>query len=104
MTTPLEASIKHWETMRDSYAVPRLHYADCALCTVHPKCDGCPVALSTGETNCYGTPYYAALDAWFDWAKSPHSPHRRKEWRKEAQNEIDFLRGLLNGKGNNHAN
>lgn len=35
----------------------------CALCSVHPDCIGCPVAIRVNDTGCYSTPYWDFIDA-----------------------------------------
>ncbi len=50
-------------------------------------CRGCPVREFTGRTGCYGSPYYAAADAFY--ASDNH------EWQELAGKEITFLESLL---------
>lgn len=94
----LRASIEHWE--RHAAGTPKpgetIYGHDCALCSLfvgHGKvmCQGCPVAEKMEVGGCCGTPYYRAKDAWLRAANS----HESVEFRKCAQEEVDFLKSLL---------
>lgn len=96
----LQASIKHWERMRDgkNYHDEVPDSKNCNLCIRFAKngcCLGeelCPVHQKTGAPSCANTPYHDAHTEWyFRTDKHRLSP----EWRKCAQAEIDFLTSLL---------
>ena len=96
-----EASIRHWERMRDGrrrivgkrgeQELEAPFAPHCALCRRFREggCAGCPVADSTGVSHCEGTPYDEAYGAWH--RNGPDSP----EFRAAAAREVKFLRGLL---------
>ena len=100
----LEASIRHWERMRDGkrhimgtgdYKWPEMPVAEhCALCRLFligvemsDSCVGCPVN-DAGHRHCRNTPYEQA-----------HLEHQRNgqsaSFRAAAAREVEFLRGLL---------
>ena len=97
----LEASIRHWERMRDGkrrMVGPRNNQGvevpeapDCALCRRFrgDDCVGCPVADSTGVTHCDNTPYDAADTAWDAYGIES------RQFILAADREVEFLRGLL---------
>lgn len=92
----LEGSIAKWK--RNARArtpeIVRLSVADCPLCDLYwdSYCDGCPVALRTGEAKCRETPYIDAASAHDDWewGDSDGGP-----FRTAAKKEVEFLRSLL---------
>lgn len=60
---------------------------ECDLCLTYGDCTGCPIALSTGESSCQGTPYDAFMRATaYDKYKPTKLP--------QAQPMIDFLEKL----------
>ena len=93
--TALRGSISKWEgilagTIQDEG--PR----NCPLCKlfwyVGEDCKGCPVAASTGFSNCGGTPY----EDFGEVMESGVSDSERQRLGKEiAQRELDFLKSLL---------
>jgi hypothetical protein len=94
----LEKSIAHWRRMHDAESPEDLGkespYGDyCALCDLFSgkDCEGCPVAIKTGKTECDGSPWANARDFFGQW-KSGWST--RAEWRKAARKEITFLESL----------
>jgi hypothetical protein len=96
----LRESIKHWERMRDRKVKPRENSEspdgdECALCRITDhNCSRCPVWADTGRWSCVTTPYHAALNAWWTWTDEGGRKYR-EFWRKHAQAEIDYLKGLL---------
>lgn len=88
----LELSILHWqenvaaETPEGASTASR----DCALCRAYPGdyCDGCPVAETSGQSECEGTPYNEAYFALNKWR---YRGGTREQWRIAAQAELDFL-------------
>ena len=75
----LKGSIEKWEKIVAGEGID-LGTVNCPLCQIFvvPKdsCEGCPVMEKTGESDCYGSPYY------------DHRPD-------SAQDELDFLESLL---------
>ncbi len=56
------------------------------------------MAEKTGEGGCAGTPYSLAsrcLGEWLDHPQDDAEGYRRDTFREAAQEEIDFLKGLL---------
>lgn len=106
--TALKGSIAKWEAIVAGTDIDR-GPDNCSLCWMFWKndCIGCPVAESTGETCCEGTPY---AHEWYRLAAKV--PCAGAPWRQSssvlgkdgqpipaavraAQAELDFLRGLL---------
>ncbi len=100
----LESSINHWKRMRDGkrkkskdkinsedgLEVP--YGGDCALCREfnikRNACDGCPIFIKTGMSECMNSPYWEARTALDnDGINSP-------EFKSAAQKMIDFLESL----------
>lgn len=100
--TALKGSIAKWEGIVAGACKDR-GAENCALCDAFngddANCEGCPVALKTGESNCIGTPWQQWAAEHFDpsgdididggWAAD--TPKRKKI----AQAELDFLKSLL---------
>jgi hypothetical protein len=99
--TPLEKSIKHWEANVAAELPNEASTAasDCALCVETPglDCGTCPVKMQTGKIECEGTPYGEARDALSLWNYRPSNLNLKLKaaFRKAAQEELDFLKGLL---------
>jgi len=99
ITKYLLQSIEHWRRML-AQREPTLDEAPgsiyCELCRefIGGRCNGCPVALATGQPFCEGSPYRAASEAWLRWHCEP-SEASREEWRECARAELAFLEGLL---------
>ncbi len=105
----LKDSIEHWERMmRDPDCGDRLYRDECALCNLFwnpaEACPRCPIGAHTGLGQCMGTPYGQARDALGvylcakTYGEANLAPLRRA-WRESAQEEIDFLRSLLEPQG-----
>lgn len=110
--TALELSIEHW---KQNVAAERPSEAscsggDCALCLkfyafdsvenergnveYFEECVRCPVYAATGGRQfCYGTPYYEARDALFEWKSDLEA---RDDWIIAAKAELDFRISLRN--------
>lgn len=90
---PLEANIKHWEELSttENLKLTSTNSEHCALCTAHPECVDCPVALHTGKPHCLDTPYYSARDALYRylWAEG-----NLETFQHEARRELEFLKSL----------
>ena len=94
----LEKSIAHWRRMHDADSPVELGNESpcggyCALCDLFSDkgCEGCPVAIKTGQADCDGSPWAHARYFFNGW-KSGWSA--RAEWRKAARKEIKFLESL----------
>ena len=99
----LKESVAHWERLLACKTKQELeaegygaeHCALCEMFSENPQCNGCPVAESTGEDSCDGTPYYKAdkeLDRYLGyWVVNP----RKTFPRKQVKAELDFLKSLL---------
>ena len=95
----LQASIRHWERMRDGKRRKMRDDAagtmelempigqHCGLCRATEDCDDCPVA-SYGSA-CENTPFYEAEFAFHQ--AGPNSD----EFKLEANKEVEFLKSLL---------
>lgn len=93
----INASIKHWENLRDGCGTG-LGHGDCALCTLflhgqdankkYTECIYCPIAQKTGQPLCRGTPYRAATKLFYPI--NPDNPERRAAF----QAMVDFLKSL----------
>ena len=89
----LEASIKHWERMRDDPEGKEEPFSeDCPCCQEFTSvlCEGCPISEAVEEFGCDNTPYWLARNAFEELGKD--SP----EFKEAAQAEIDFLNEVLN--------
>lgn len=90
-----ERVVKAWEKCGPNGIIDPdkdgIGYDGCGLCTQYlvgaywsrrSDCEGCPVALDTGEVGCIGTPYdkYAEQEEFFN--------------QEGAQKELDYLRDL----------
>lgn len=96
----LRQSIKHWEKNvgAEKVGLASVDGSSCALCDAYRAtfdCFGCPVAQETGDHFCSGSPYDKASDAWDRWFAYPADDEVRANFRVAAQQELDFLRGLL---------
>lgn len=95
----LRASVEHWEENVEAEtpneASISMHH--CALCLrfFEDGCSGCPVFNVTKVVRCFRTPYGKASLKLTRWHSHPYDAEYRDEWRKAAQAELDFLRGLL---------
>lgn len=91
-TDLIQASIEHWERMRDNRDCGEQPFTDdCPLCQRYFNsgpdfCHNCPIFRLTGMTSCKGTPYSKARAAW---------EFHPAEWPARAQDEINFLKLLL---------
>lgn len=104
----IRASIKKWEVIRDyldengpSLWVENYGGGTCALCELYfdesmesefneeesKPCLKCPVYKRTGEHQCMGTPFYL----FHELEGTPGAP-------QAAQQEVDFLKSLLENK------
>jgi len=89
MTTPLEASIEHWEEIvNEPMGTIDFEADDCPLCKVYwdSLCVGCPIQKATGEQNCKGTPYE---DVCLSLAEEDEVGFKR-----HATQMLDFLKSL----------
>lgn len=105
----LERSLEHWRENIKKAEAGTLTWADisgekCSLCHVHftnLDCGTCPVKISTGQSHCYGTPYYVARTALYAVIEMEDSPDKGlRQERKQAlidacHLEVTFLEGLL---------
>lgn len=90
----LEESILHWWRLATGQTLPdeTIGSEHCGLCRMfaipNSSCDGCPVAISSGQSGCAGTPFESASLSWHidGW----HSPH----FRRRATHELSFLISL----------
>lgn len=93
----LKASIAKWERNAEAKtpAEFKIGEKDCPLCDLfRPNlCDGCPVANSTDEIFCCGTPYNLAATAKYDWIRGFKSAAHRAH--AAARDEVAFLKNLL---------
>ncbi len=99
--TALTASIAHWlanskaTTPADASDSPD----DCALCglfyDLEPWCFGCPVQQATGNRLCGGSPYSRAGGLLARWRADPNNPDLAEAFRFAANEEYEFLKGLL---------
>mgnify|MGYP000939871586 CR=1 FL=1 len=68
--TALSESIAHWRRYADgdlSEGEPGAH--NCALCYLYqPDCVGCHVSEATEQSDCQGTPFYLAREAYRRYA------------------------------------
>ena len=96
--TALQASIAHWERLRDGKTLPDegIGGTHCALCQAFlqigsftPSCEGCPVKEGTGFRYCNETPYLEAARAY--GLNGPTS----LEFSAAASDMVDFLTNLL---------
>lgn len=89
----LEGAIKHWQynlTAVREVLEPSFARYSCPLCALFGNsCDGCPIAERTGLLDCKGTPYSAAIHAWWRVEDYPFP-----EYHKECQAMLDFLKSL----------
>ena len=91
----LNDSIEHWKRLETGTAseTEGVGAKNCALCKLFRSgpayCVGCPVMRSTGQSDCDGSPYPMADDAYREYGKD--SP----EFRAAAKIEREFLEGLL---------
>ena len=100
--TALERSIARWDELAQAEETRWLDLsaADCALCQLFwaraPKgCGQCPVAIQTGRTACFGSPFYLASASLEDWKEDPENDELRDHFRQSARAEAEFLRSLL---------
>ena len=95
-------SIEHWYRISACKTLEALdkegYYCEsCALCKeyIDLLCKGCPIALKTGQSACYGSPWYNAAESLEDWECGA-------EWTSQDQAnieaEIRFLESLLEDK------
>lgn len=101
----LKASIRKWE--RNVAAVGpadvKLGAFSCPLCKLYNpdewvisrSCHSCPVYAKTKRLYCDGTPYKKAAKAKYDWHYQTTNEKAAKAFRRAAQAEVNFLRGLL---------
>ena len=97
----LNKSIKHWKRMALFTDVERFRHEEpnarhCALCSLFRDfggCAGCPVKEKTGEDFCNNTPYEYASGRYCYVDDAP-TKSDWESWRKAAQAEIDFLKGV----------
>jgi hypothetical protein len=91
----LKGSIAKWEAIVDGTGVDN-GPDNCPLCQLfrnasgnRVRCDGCPVAMHTGETGCHGTPYdaYEEEENLGDLSDG--------EMKNLAAAELSFLKSLL---------
>jgi hypothetical protein len=89
----LRGSIAKWERIvaREKEDCGKL---DCPLCDLfwEQGCQGCPVAIKTGQDACRGSPYER------DWTRAGGGPGIRAlspNLKKAALKEVEFLRSLL---------
>ncbi|RLB60223.1 MAG: hypothetical protein DRH08_15725 [Deltaproteobacteria bacterium] len=77
----LKESIKHWERMlkpenwQGRESPLGVH---CLCCMTFVFCEGCPIQQYTEKTDCYGTPYYDAEEAWAVKDKAIFNKHGKK--------------------------
>lgn len=100
----LKASIAKWERNAEA-KIPEnylLGTKTCSLCQLFNnwkeqgadlKCDGCPVK-DAGFRYCEGSPYDAAVKAYWDW-DDDHDDAQRTTVRAAAIAEVAFLKSLL---------
>jgi hypothetical protein len=98
----LKGSIAKWEAIVAGTGVDQ-GCDNCPLCLAFPGGDctnpeggKCPVAVSTGKNDCYGTPFYdfckaAEWDEFLDGSVVGNS----EAAHAAAQAELDFLKSLL---------
>lgn len=102
-------SIEAWEAKRDEtdpYKI-KLGRTGCPLCQWsmvesgkdYVDCERCPIAQMTRQNGCLSSPYNEAREARAKWMERNHDlttyPALRANFRHRAQQEIDFLRGVL---------
>ena len=101
----LQGSIEKWEGIVEG-ARTDCGAANCELCRrfiAGRKCTFCPVKLSTGLTQCSGTPY----DTWREYAQNHHYncvngvPTFDEKSYQIAVKELEFLKSLLPKKDKN---
>lgn len=89
----LRGSIEKWRGVAAGNIEDR-GWRNCPLCKKFrvvatdglSVCDGCPVSERTGQDGCHGSPYWAFDD-------TPYYP--RREYKRAARAELDFLISLL---------
>jgi hypothetical protein len=96
----LQGSVKKWERIVRSTRAKDKHGDNCPLCVVMESketCSLCPVAINTGEDQCFGTPYtdwkaHQRLkhDNWSVFSRTPHCP----DCLRLAKEELAFLKSL----------
>lgn len=105
----LEASIKHWEENAEvrSPSSANLGIRSCALCKLFycRDCAGCPVAQKTNQRLCYGSPHTVASGVKEQWRNAyGNNAANRAElgeaFRAAARAEVEFLKGLRDGRQN----
>lgn len=102
----LEASIKHWEDNQQLTAPNMMQVVgiNCPLCNIfaladNRTCEGCPVAESTGESNCDGSPWHETFSRMAKWFNVPALDVKRREEHRlafvaAAKKEHEFLISL----------
>ena len=111
----LDNAIENWENILAQatdidpfarrYPLPQLEMRHCPLCDEHENCVGCPVANRVGQTNCEGTPYYAAAAFVRRYNAESRQPDRNPARLRELRlmmvwaitREVEFLRSLREG-------
>jgi hypothetical protein len=92
----LKASQEHWRKnlAAETPAKVKIGVGSCALCGLFSGCAECPVMNETGESECFGSPYYRAADALHAWRADPTNPDLKAKWRAAALAECEFLESL----------
>ena len=101
----LQHSIEHWErlvSLAQAQDAPGLIGEgwcgdSCALCYQYsdlPACDGCPVAIRTGESDCAGSPWINASAVLNIVTITNASPDDWAQVIYAVTEELNFLRSL----------
>jgi hypothetical protein len=98
----LRQSIKHWEenVSAETFGDVSIGNKSCSLCELYlmndglPACRGCPVSEETKDALCAGSPYEKVLPRWRIW-RDYRTAKSKESFTSAAQQELDFLRGLL---------
>ena len=111
--TALQESIKKWRKNLkvEKFFDFKIGANHCPLCElfvygqpIENKCNGCPIKEKTGNSSCYGTPYYEFLEnlhnaMWVPNEENENYAEKLKNLRRSIKREIAFLKSLLPAKG-----
>src|SRR3990167_1179566 len=86
-------SITAWEGKKKAICPDiDIYYESCPLCWIYYDrgrdaagdggCKGCPIALTTGMSECHGSPWREARDAYIAWEDDPEATILRAAFRR----------------------
>lgn len=92
----LTDSITHWEKLLADTPNEEPWAKQCPLCQLFRGdeknlCNGCPIQAETKESDCGGSPYLVARNAWL---QRNHSDRLMRVWKEEGKKMLKFLQSL----------